>query len=97
MGRKSTYAVRDPEPTNRDPAPARLNVPAIHVNPPACPHCGNIGRWRQGGTCTPNPLSKQMVRWRQCLKCGRSHNQIWPMTENEAAKYCCPEGVISAV
>jgi hypothetical protein len=91
MGRKANYKFRDPEPVTRDPVP----VPTVHVNPVACPHCGNIGRWRQGGTTTPNPLSKQMVRWRQCLKCGRSHNQIWPMTESEVAKYCCPEHVMN--
>ena len=94
---RTRVSARDPQPVSRDPERAvsppdeRRPVPAVAVTPPRCPHCGSVGPWRQGGTTRPNPLSEQMVRWRQCLACGKSHNQVWPMTEREKAKYCCPE------
>lgn len=85
---------RDPQVTNRDPViEPRGPIPAIPVPLIKCPHCGEPGPWRQGGTTTPNPLTKQMVRWRECVRCHKTHNQVWPMTPREIARYCAPEVV----
>jgi hypothetical protein len=90
---------RDPKPQSRDPlieqpAPVpepKAPIPAVHVQLTKCPHCGEPGPWRQGGTTNPNPLTKQMVRWRECTACHKTHNQIWPMTPREIERYCGPD------
>lgn len=105
MGKR--IKARVPEVVTRDPAAEPVEkaerkrydgpVPAIYVPIVTCPHKDAAGNrcggtvWRNGGSTRANPMTREMVRWRVCIKCGKSHWQRHPMDARQIAEYCPPD------
>ena len=94
MSRRAKFKARDPVVTARDPVqvssePERGNsgpVPSVFVPIAKCSCGGTV--WREGGTTFAYPETKEMARYRKCIKCQKP---IWirsPMNDRQIAKYC---------
>lgn len=97
MTKNAKYKTRDPKVTNRDPELTetsqanRMPLPTVIVKPSQCPHCHSAHPvWELGGTSCPNPETFEMLRWRRCRDCGKTHWQRSPMTPEQRKKYALP-------
>lgn len=89
-GRGAIVSTRDPTPQVRDPVvEERRQLVSVYVDIPKCPECGGTV-WRNGGTSNPNPLTREMVRYRTCRDCGKSFWIRQPMNARQIEKYCLP-------
>ena len=104
MGKKSReYQTRIVKPDTREPIPEtktedkktyQTSVPSVFVPLVKCPNALPNGQkcegtvWRDGGTSYANPETREMCRYRKCVRCGKAHWQRKPMTEAQIKEYC---------
>jgi len=86
------YTHRDPVVINRDPVIDRPPLPTVMIQGQHCPHCKTTTPiWEQGGTSQPNIETREMLRWRRCRDCKKTHWQRVAMTPEQVRQYSLPE------
>ena len=79
-------STREPVVTTRDPKPRNPRRYIAANMPTVCPECGHNTRMADGKHV--DPVRRNVLEYRTCVKCGEKLAAGRPMTLTEEGKYC---------